>query len=132
MSEATLNLIKTSFLSKSAKEQLIDFFNNYGATDAFYQKFDVLLMDELKTRNENFTSIINSYDKEAEDLEKKFLIAKESLDARIKDSLSAVDKLNINEKNKIWDAYYSDIANLENDFDSQLKNIIAKEMVKNM
>ena len=46
MSEETLNLIKTSFLSESAKAQLIDFFNNYGATDAFYQKFDTCFNPE--------------------------------------------------------------------------------------
>lgn len=115
-------LIIEAPLGKQDKDFLIKLFNDNGESVDFYEKFNELLIKELKRKEIAYADVIRKFDNEEEIINKKYWGRKDQIEKELSSKLRVIDPFQIEEGNVILDHYYQQIDVIREDY----KNSVMK------
>lgn len=121
--EEIKGLIIKAPLSKEDKDFLAKLLDVGGESAFFYEKFNELLIKELKRKEIVYADVIGKFNNEEEIINRKYSEKKCQLEKELSLKLSAVNPLQIKEGNTILDYYYQQIDNIQEEYKNSTMNL---------
>lgn len=127
-----LNLINNSFLSQEKKNSLIQYLNEKGEGEEFYNLFNQYLIEEVKKREKDYKETLDKLDQAIFELDKEFDEKKAKAEKEMEEKLSKTDPLDLFAKGKILDEYTEFLENLTEEYEKRLKEISSKLIISSI
>ncbi len=125
-------IIQTSFIPEDQKQYLLQYLNTKGDTQEFYNYFNLYFTQELKKINDNFTNTMNRFDSDLDLLDNEIKKKKQENDLLLEGKLANIKIGDISAKKKIWDEYYSVRDKINQEQETQIKNLLSKNILATM
>lgn len=119
------NLITTSYLKDAQKRELLLLLRREGQTENFFQRFNELLMEEISTREQQFSQSIAQFEEEEVSISREIQRKRKDLEEQVARELVTIDPTDFVKKEAIWDEYYVSIEQLEKEYEERVKSIVS-------
>lgn len=129
MTEEIIKLVNESFLSEKEKSILIKIIEKDGLTETFFEKFRILLVDEIKKISVDYKNAIRDLNAGFEESDSWLEEQKKELESDTEKQLSKIDLADLKKKGKIWDDYDKKILALLEEYKKRLDELTKKLML---
>gem|GEM_PF-4498824 len=119
------HLITASYLKDAQKRELLLLLRREGQTEIFFQRFNELLMEEISSREQQFTQSIARFEEEETGISREIQRKRSDLEEQVARELATIDPADFTKKETIWDEYYASIEQLEKEYETQVKSIVS-------
>ena len=128
MNEEIITLVKESFLSEKEKSFLLKIIENEGATNSFFEKFKILLIEEIKNISGEYKNAIEDLNAGSTEIDSWLEKQKEGLGKDAEKQLSETDMTDMKKKSEIWNNYDKKMLALAEEYKKKLSELTKKLM----
>jgi hypothetical protein len=121
--EEMQKLIGKAPLEKQDKDFLTKLFNDCGETTDFYEKFNELLIKELKNKELVYAGVIGKFDNEEKNIKNSYLEKKDQAEKELSLKLNDIKSFQLKEGNIIMDHYYQQLDGIKEDYENGIKKL---------
>lgn len=122
-------LIIKAPLSKEDRDFLAKLLDASGESASFYEKFNELLIKELKRKEIVYADVIGKFNNGEEIINRRYLEKKCQLEKELSLKLSNVNPLQIKEGNAILDYYYQKVDNMQEEYKNSCNELTTQLVV---
>jgi hypothetical protein len=119
-------IVETSFLPTADKKEVLDLLASGGETPEFYQRFDDLLVAELKKRDAVWQDVSARMDAEMKTLDVEVEQKEKQLMDQLQKDLKGISPLDMQKKTEIFEKYYKSLDLIDKDHLDRLQKLTAK------
>jgi hypothetical protein len=132
MNDELLTLIDGSILSDADKKTLNDLLNAENDSDDFYQKFNELIIAEVRRRGAKYADLIEQYEADLFALDEEMDTKRLNQEQLLDEALEKLDADDLERRTSLFDGYYSALAEIDAEHEGRLQAAISGLLQKLM
>ena len=125
MNDELLTLIDGSILSDADKKTLNDLLNAENDSDDFYQKFNELIIAEVRRRGDKYAGLIQTYESDMDALDEEMDTKRLNQEQLLDEALEKLDADDLDRRTSLFDGYYSALAEIDAEHEGRLQAAIS-------